>query len=232
MENNIKENVEDDQIPFNGVEFAENPEPRCPCILVLDTSYSMDGAPIRQLNEGIISFKEELINDALASKRVEVAIIQFGPVRIVNDFISAGMFQPESLSTTGNTPMGEAIIEAIDVLKKRKDQYRQNGIAFFRPWIFLITDGAPTDNRWLEAADIIKEGEKSKSFAFFAVGVQNADMEILSKISVRNPLKLKGLKFRELFQWLSNSMRSVSRSNPGDEVPLTNPTGPEGWASV
>jgi uncharacterized protein with von Willebrand factor type A (vWA) domain len=33
------------------VEFAENPEPRCPCVLLLDTSGSMQGTPINALNE-------------------------------------------------------------------------------------------------------------------------------------------------------------------------------------
>ena len=30
-----------EQIPFGASEFAENPEPRCPCLLLLDTSASM-----------------------------------------------------------------------------------------------------------------------------------------------------------------------------------------------
>jgi uncharacterized protein YegL len=66
---------------------------------------------------------------------------------------------------------------------------------------------------------------------FFAVGVEGANMEILQQLSPREPLKLKGLKFRDLFKWLSNSQRAVSRSQTTEQVPLTSPTeGPNGWA--
>jgi hypothetical protein len=50
-----------DQIPFGAAEFADNPEPRCPCLLLLDTSGSMQGAPISELNRGLVAFKDELI---------------------------------------------------------------------------------------------------------------------------------------------------------------------------
>ena len=59
------------------VEFAENPEPRCPCVLLLDTSGSMQGEPIKALNEGLKTFRDTLIKDPLASRRVEVAVISF-----------------------------------------------------------------------------------------------------------------------------------------------------------
>ena len=42
------------------VEFAENPEPRCPCVLLLDTSGSMNGPALDALNEGLKSFKNDL----------------------------------------------------------------------------------------------------------------------------------------------------------------------------
>lgn len=221
-----------EQIPFGTNNFAENPEPRVPCVLLLDVSGSMGGNPIDELNEGLVVYKDELVADALASKRVEVAIVTFGgDVQTACDFTTAESFSPPTLTATGDTPMGAAINQAIDMVHGRKQVYRTNGIAYYRPWIFLITDGAPTDD-WQTAAQRVIQGETSKAFSFFAVGVEGANFDILKQLSKREPLRLKGLRFRDLFQWLSNSQQSVSRSTPGEEVPLQNPVTPGGWASV
>ena len=228
-----------EQIPFDqqrnmfgSNEFADNPEPRCPCLLLLDVSGSMAGNPIAELNAGLATFRDALVSDSLASKRVEVGIISFGgQVNVIQEFETVNSFYPPTLSATADTPMGAAIKKGLEILRRRKDDYRTNGVSFFRPWVFLITDGAPTDE-WQNAAALIREGEATKSFAFFAVGVENANMDILRQISVRESLKLQGLRFQDLFVWLSNSMKSVSSSNPGDEVKLENPASPGGWASV
>ena len=221
-----------EQIPFGTNSFAENPEPRVPCVLLLDVSSSMSGERIAELNAGLGVYKEELMSDSLAAKRVEVAVVTFGgQVETVIDFTTAESFSPPTLVPNADTPMGAAINRAIEMVTDRKATYRTNGIAFYRPWIFLITDGAPTDE-WRAAAERVKQGEKSKAFSFFAVGVEGADFSVLGQIATREPLKLKGMRFRDLFQWLSNSQQSVSRSTPGDEVPLNNPTAPDGWASV
>lgn len=217
-----------DQISFENTEFADNPEPRCPCLLLLDVSGSMNGQPIAELNTGLTIFKDELASDSLAMKRVEVGIVTFGPVQIELPFQGAASFYPPTLLSQGDTPMGAAIRQGLDMVRQRKDEYRANGISYYRPWVFLITDGGPTDE-WKSAAAAVREGEASKAFAFFAIGVRGANMEILKQICVREPLMLDGLKFRELFSWLSSSLRSVSRSTPDTEVPLQPPTG---WASV
>ena len=213
-----------EQIPFRSTAFAENPEPRCPCVLLLDTSGSMMGAPIKALNKGYDALIAELCQDKLAAKRVELCVVTFGPVEVRQDFANPEAIYPEAFETTGDTPMGAAIQFALDEL----EAYREAGISYYRPWIFLITDGAPTDS-WTKAAKRIREGEEANAFALFAVGVEDADMETLSKISVRPPMKLDGLKFAELFRWLSNSLKSVSRSTTTERVALPAPTG---WAEV
>lgn len=217
-----------EQISFETNDFASNPEPRCPCVLLLDVSGSMSGVAIAELNAGLASFQSELSSDSLAMQRVEIAIVTFGPTKVEMPFTSANSFYPPTLSAQGDTPMGAAITQALSLVRDRKNDYRSNGISFYRPWVFLITDGGPTD-AWQEAAAAVREGEASKAFAFFAIGVKGANMDVLKQISVRDPLSLKELKFRELFSWLSNSLRSVSRSTPGTDVPLT---APSGWASV
>jgi uncharacterized protein YegL len=218
-----------EQEPFSNTEFVDNPEPRCPCLLLLDNSMSMRGRPIDELNNGLVVFHDELSADSLSSKRVEIAIVTFGPVKVELDFIGAQSFQPPHLSVAGDTPMGKAIETGLEMVRARKDIYRANGISYYRPWIFLITDGGPTDS-WQHAAQLIHQGEEAKAFSFYAVGVEDANIDILKQIAVKDPLKLNGLEFRKLFAWLSGSLKSVSKSNPGDQVKLESPIAPNGWA--
>lgn len=222
-----------EQVPYNPEEiFVNNPDPRCPCILLLDKSGSMTGRPIAELNEGLRTFERELKNDPLACRRVEIAIVSFGPVMRDVEFTPAENFVAPILQAGGDTPMGAAIIKALDMIEKRKHLYRQHGVAYYRPWAFLITDGAPTD-AWQEAAERVHAAERDRKLAFFAVGVEGADFGVLSRIAVRRPLKLKGLNFRELFVWLSASLSGVSRSRPGDRVALPPPDwGSADWSSV
>jgi uncharacterized protein YegL len=213
-------------------EFVENPENRCPVILLLDTSGSMAGAPIAALNDGLIAFKQSVMEDEQAALRVEVAIVTFGPVKLTQDFVTIDQLHPPQLAASGMTPMGEAITYALDLLESRKLTYRNNGIQYYRPWVFLITDGAPNpDSPWLQAANQLRQAEQQRKLAFFAVAVQGADMNTLRQIALpdRPPLLLNGLDFRSMFQWLSDSMVRVSSSSVGGEMVSLPPVG---WGQI
>ncbi|WP_306046596.1 VWA domain-containing protein [Nioella sp. MMSF_3534] len=208
---------------FDAEDFADNPEPRCPCVLVLDCSYSMtSNGAIDELNRGIETFKSAIEGNDLAAKRVEVAIVSFGAnVDISQEFTTVDGFSPSPLVANGATPMGAALEQAVDLVAQRRQTYRSHAIKSYKPWIFLITDGAPTDDV-TSAIARISDGEDNRAFTFFAVGVDQADMNVLSRISTkRAPLKLRGIAFEELFQWLSDSLTQVSSDDPGtDSVAL------------
>ena len=114
------------------LEFAENPDPRCPCVLILDTSGSMSGDPINALNAGLRTFHDDLINDNLARKRVEVAIVEFNSdVRVIQNFVTVDAFQPPTLAARGMTNMVGGIETALDLIKDRKVKYNSHGIPIF-----------------------------------------------------------------------------------------------------
>ena len=217
-------------MPIGLPEFVDNPEPRCPVILLCDTSGSMSGAPIDALNAGLAAFKEDVYRDEMASLRVEVALVTFGPVRLAQDFVTIDNFTPPKLKVEDRTPMGEAIEYALDLLEDRKETYKNNSIQYYRPWIVLITDGAPTDI-WQNAAQRVRQAEVQRRLLFFGVGVQGADLNILRQITPpeRPPLLLNGLDFRSMFQWLSTSMKRVSSSQVGGTMIALPPVG---WGQI
>lgn len=205
-------------------EYAKNTDPRCPVVLLLDTSDSMSGQPIEELNRGLVTFQQELSQDDLAARRVQVAIVTFDSyVSVVQDFVDFDQFNPPHLSATGTTAMGQGIETALNLIESHKQILKDNDIDYYRPWLLMITDGAPTDS-WQNAAQMLAQFYANKKVVFFAVAVQGADMNTLSQIVPPGsipPQQLKGLAFKQLFTWLSKSMGAVSRSRgSGGQVAL------------
>lgn len=200
-------------------ELAENPEPRCACVLLLDTSGSMAGERIASLNEGLLAFQQSVASDRVASLRVEVAVVSFdSEVRTVQEFVGASEFAAPTLSASGLTLMASGIEKALDLVAERNRVYDANKIASYRPWIFMITDGKPEGPDPVDLEKVrarLHAAEASKRVAFFAVGTASADFTVLSRLCTpdRPPQELMGVKFSEMFLWLSRSLgNSVSRS--------------------
>lgn len=212
-------------------DLIDNPSPRCPVALILDTSASMSGEPIDQLNDGAQLFIEEVKRDDLARWSVDLAVFTAGGrADCLLDFTAIDQIPGLApLHTTGATPLGEAVRQALARLQARKAEYRHAGVPYYQPWLVIISDGAPTDT-WEDAAQQARELSAQRKLVSLPIGVQGADMSALSAFSSKPAIALDGLKFREFFLWLSASMARVSASTSSDAAIQLPPV--DSWGSI
>ena len=209
------------------VEFVDNPEPRCPCVLLLDVSGSMTGSRIQALNNGVQVFKQEVTADSLTALRAEIAVVAFNhEVSVVQDFVTADEFQPTNLTAQGGTCIAAALNHGLDMIEERKRAYRANGIAYYRPIVMLLTDGYPehdTPQAINEATQRVQEAEEGRHAAVFSFGIDDdADIAKLSSMmSPQRPAKpLYEAQLDGIFRWLSNSVSAISSSQVGARIQL------------
>ena len=166
-------------------------EPHLACALVLDTSGSMSGSALRNLNEGIKRFKNNVMEDPIAQKRIDVALVTFNSkVQVYSDFAPISKMPTPELTAAGRTDMASAVNIALDLVNERTKMYQNLGTPCHKPWIFLITDGASTSEteEMEKAAARVREAEMKGShgrLSFWALGVNGYDADDLFKFTDR-----------------------------------------------
>ena len=196
-------------------------ERHVPAVLLVDRSGSMSGAPIAELNQGLIEFGNALQEDQLALGRAEICIISFeSNVQTETSFRPASEYQAPTISVGGLTALNEAIEAGLDAIEARKEEYRSLGVSYYRPWLFLLTDGAPTDTEKESAAKSrLQEAIRDKKVVYMPMGIGSADTAKLQsyyppETAAKTVLKADAAHFREAFVWLSSSLSVISNSDP------------------
>jgi uncharacterized protein YegL len=217
---------------MTNVDYSSNANQRTPCVLVLDVSGSMETlgssgkTRIQALNEGVAMLERSLREDDTAISRVQLAIVSVGgpanDADVMMDWTDAVNFKAFPLRTGGSTPLGKGVQVALQLIEEAKENFRDAGINYTRPWMMIISDGEPTDDRnlWTSAARESREAEAAKKVEVFCIGVEGANLSVLGELGAKPALMLDGLKFKELFLWLSSSLSAASRSRPGDTLQL------------
>ena len=215
------------------VALIDNSDERAPLVLVLDCSGSMqEDGKVGLLNDGLKTLEAELKNDPITARCGRVLVISFGgenEVEVMGDWTDAMDFAPPELLAGGLTPLGGAMRCALDEIESQKNQMRTAGVAYKRPIVMLLSDGEPTDD-WRQVAVDCKSAETAHKVNIMAIGIgDQANRETLGQFSNKGALSLSNLKLKELFVWLSRSIRAVSRAPAGGSVQL-NPV--DSWARL
>ena len=199
-------------------ELAKNPAPRVPVLLCLDTSGSMNdygGRPIRELNEGIGQYLEEMRRDNLTRYSVETAIVTFNnEAECVSPFTCVDQMRVKQMTASGWTFMEKGLELGLKLLEQRKKAYAMAGTAYYQPILVVMTDGKPNGDKGKLDAMIakIRGMVNNRHLTVIAVGLgPDADMTCLHKFTgVAH--RLHNTQFREFFAWLSSSVSTVSAS--------------------
>lgn len=244
-------------------DLVNNPTPRVPICLCLDTSGSMgavegdcvqtgqtvfkDGrtwnvvtggtSRIEELQKGVEQFYKAIREDEMAIYSAEICIVTFdNKATCVMDFANVErQGDIPTLCPVGDTAMGEGVNLALDLLERRKQEYKDKGVDYYQPWLVLMTDGVPNGDPVALDRAITRTAQavNQRKLTVFPIGIGNeADMNVLNSFSPkRSALKLQGLKFQEFFSWLSKSVSKTSQSTPGESVEL-DVEGIKGWTSL
>jgi uncharacterized protein YegL len=197
-----------------------NNSTRVAVCLCVDTSSSMDGEPIAELNRGVSLFFEELHKDEVARYSAEIAVVEFNSdAELILPFTEVDSLKgmDSELYAGGYTALGAAVRLALSELEKKKTEYKKKGLSYYQPWLVIMSDGQPNDD-YLSAASRAYNLSNNNKLLVIPIGIgHGADLSALSKFSATVPAQeLKNNNFQSFFKWLSASVKNQSGSKPTD----------------
>jgi uncharacterized protein YegL len=219
-------------IEIPDVALRNNKSERLPCVLIVDGSLSMkQSGAIAHLQEGLKYLEERLKEDDDVADMAQIAIIRMGGNDEVTEltfgFEDAADFTAPIVEANGSTPLGKAVAHAMAMIESQKLKYKSAGITYKRPWLWIMSDGQPTDE-WHSVAEQARAAQNDKRFTVWAWGVGNqAPLDVLKAFTIGERCYQLGERdLKEMFEFMSQSMSLGSKSIAGRQMQLP-PVGPK-----
>lgn len=230
-----------------GIEFGTGYEERQPVVLLLDTSASM-GRPaehprIDELNGALTRWFDGVRAQERLRTRVEVCLLTFdsavrvydpGPGRLVpveeadaeRLFVPVDGMHPPTLRAEGLTRLTEAVDTALELARTRYRTLQRQRVPARRPFLWVLTDGAPSDDqgRPLDVtvlagtAGRVRAGEERGEWVFQVIGVRGADLPMLRVLAPKATSPLEDLDFGRILDLLFQSTDDSSPTQDADLI--------------
>ena len=184
-------------------------------VIVADVSDSMN---VERINEGLQRIMSEAANDPVVADRAEFALIAFNSeTKILVKPSHVYDINLPSIQASGQAYLNNALELARYFVDDRKKYYRSLGIAYYRPWILVLTDGywADDSQEIQRMADVIHEEVKNKKYYFDVIGVGDEVNEpALAKLTVSgcSARKIDSINLMNYFEWPNYNMFKYDNS--------------------
>lgn len=207
-------------------------ERRLPVYLLLDCSESMAGAAIEEVSRGVQTLAGSLRSNPLALETAYLSVITFSRyAKQVTPLTEISRFHPPKLSVRPGTAYGAALQLLLTCLQKEVVKTTPTTKGDYKPLVFLMTDGQPTDD-WEAAAEALRAANNPRIANIYAIGCgPDVDQEALRRVTdiVLKMNDMSSDAWRQVFVWLSASVNSAStRFGGGGQLPIEMPALPSG----
>jgi uncharacterized protein YegL len=202
------------------IPFDEMQTRRLPVYLLLDCSGSMQGTKIVQVNNGVQLLYQELMADPRSANTVHISLIPFAATAYQLELVPIAQFTPPQLTVGGGTSLGAALgllNQSLDADLKPNVMGQKGD---YKPLIFLLTDGQPTDSWQGEAQKLqSRTTNRAQNIVALAIG-HDADEGVLKQIT-SHVLRMDAVTpdaLRGFFQWMSASIKTASQAAQAGDV--------------
>lgn len=181
---------------------------------LIDSSESMVGEQMQQVEEGLATIIQALKTDPNAIETVWISIIVFaGQAKTIVPLQELISFYPPKFPIGSGTSLSKGLGHLMFELRRNIVTTTAERKGDWKPIVFLFTDGVPTDDSQSAIDEWKKNWQRTANLVAISFG-NDTDARLLSELT-DNVLQFKNTDinaYKEFFRWITDSIKTSSVS--------------------